>query len=196
MVEFTTVAIGVLLSLEFGYFLKAAVVAFGSRFLLPKVHPLQASRLYGICTTRDIDFLLNHINNARYLRAMDFGRVDHFSRSRIYSAMGGEKKVQVLVAASTIRYRKPIYIFMPYRLESQIIYWDERNFYYRQNFETIHDNFLRATAYVKLTVLGSSPQEILSTILPESPERPIVPNDLESWMLYVKQNSENLKKKV
>ncbi|XP_047472361.1 protein THEM6-like [Penaeus chinensis] len=195
MVEFSTVAIGVLLSLELGYFVKAVVYAFGSRFLLPKLHPLQASRLYGICTTRDIDFLLNHINNSRYLRAMDFGRVDHFTRSRLLSGIGG-KKVQVLVAASTIRYRKPVYLFMPYRLESQIVYWDERNLYYRQNFETIHDNFLRATAYVKLTVLGSSPDELLSTCLSESPERPTIPNDLESWMLYVKQNSENLKKKV
>lgn len=78
-----------------------------------------SSLFSGICTTRDIDFLLNHINNARYLRAMDFGRVDHFTRARLLSGLGG-KKVQVLVAASTIRYRKPVYLFMPYRLESQV----------------------------------------------------------------------------
>lgn len=94
------------------------------------------------------------------------------------------------------------YLFLFYSCKSieidnlQIVYWDERNLYYRQNFETIHDNFLRATAYVKLTVLGSSPDELLTACLSESPERPTIPNDLESWMLYVKQNSENLKKKL
>lgn len=72
-----------------------------------------------MCTTRDIDFLLTHINNARYLRAMDFGRVSHCLRTGIDKAMV-QHKASMLVAASTIRYRKPVYLFMPYRLLSQV----------------------------------------------------------------------------
>lgn len=73
----------------------------------------------GLCTTRDIDFLLNHINNSRYLRAMDFGRVDHCIRSGIWRTLS-ESRSKLLVAATTIRYRKPVFLFVPYRLQSQV----------------------------------------------------------------------------
>ncbi|XP_071523304.1 protein THEM6-like [Panulirus ornatus] len=193
MVELSTVAIGLLVSLEFGYFVKAVFYGIASRFFLPKIHPLKPSRLYGMCTTRDIDFLLNHINNARYLRAMDFGRVDHCIRAGLYQAVK-KQNAKVLVAASTIRYRKPVYLFMPYRLNSQLVYWDDKNLYYRQDFETFHDNFLRATSYVKLAVVGSSPKEILSIALSEDPAQPEAPDDLLSWIHYNQQSSQNLRK--
>lgn len=63
--------------------------------------------------------MLNHINNGRYLRAMDFGRVDHCIRSGILRTIY-ETKSKLLVAATTIRYRKPIYLFVPYKLQSQV----------------------------------------------------------------------------
>ncbi|XP_045610981.1 protein THEM6 [Procambarus clarkii] len=193
MVELSTVAIGLFLSLEVGYFLKAAIYGITSKFFLSRINALSPSTLYGICTTRDIDFMLNHINNARYLRAMDFGRVDHCLRAGIYQAVAMQK-AKLLVAASTIRYRKPVYLFMPYRLHSQLVYWDDRNLYYRQDFETIHDNFLRTTAYVKLAVVGSKAEEILLSALPEGLERPEAPEDLLSWIQYNQQSSHSLKK--
>ncbi|KAK8752690.1 hypothetical protein OTU49_006877 [Cherax quadricarinatus] len=193
MVELTTVAIGFLVSLEVGYFLKAFIYGFGSRYILSRINTLSSSKLYGICTTRDIDFMLNHINNARYLRAMDFGRIDHCIRAGIFKAVS-MNKAKLLVAATTIRYRKPVYLFMPYRLHSQLVYWDERNLYYRQDFETLHDNFLRTTAYVKLAVVGSSSEEILAAANSENLVVPEAPDDLLSWIQYNQQNSLSLKK--
>ncbi|KAG7160227.1 protein THEM6-like [Homarus americanus] len=193
MVELYTVALGLLVTLDLGYFLKTFIFGIHSKFFSSRIHVLAPSKLYGICTTRDIDFLLNHINNARYLRAMDFGRVNHCIRAGIFQALT-RKNTKLLVAASTIRYRKPVYLFMPYMLHSQLVYWDERNLYYRQDFETIHDNFLRATAYVKLAVVGSNAEGILSAVLSESPVRPEAPSDLLSWIQYNEQSSQNLKK--
>ncbi|XP_068203971.1 protein THEM6-like [Palaemon carinicauda] len=191
--EFSTVAIGVLISIELGYFVKAFIYTVGSRWLTSKIHPLASSKIYGICSTRDVDFMLNHINNSRYLRAMDFGRLDHIVRSRILTFTGKDRP-KLLVAASTIRYRKPVYIFMPYRLVSQIVYWDEKNIYYKQNFETIHDNFLRVTGYVKVAVIGASPQDLLTKCMSESVPTPEVTEDLAYWIKYLKSNSDCLKK--
>lgn len=47
MVELSTVAIGLLVSLEFGYFVKAFVYGIGAKFFLSKVHPLKSSKIYG-----------------------------------------------------------------------------------------------------------------------------------------------------
>lgn len=76
----------------------------------------------------------------------------------------------------------------------QIVYWDEKNIYYRQDFITLHDNFLRATAYVKLAVVGLQTERLFSIVTPESVTLPEAPNDLISWIDYNKLSSESLKK--
>lgn len=76
------------------------------------------------------------------------------------------------------------------------MYWDEQSIYYRQDFLTLHDNFLRATAYVKLTVSGLKPENLLSLVTTENVALPEAPNDLISWINYNKLNSQNLKKDI
>lgn len=76
------------------------------------------------------------------------------------------------------------------------MYWDEKNIYYRQDFVTLHDNFLRATAYVKLAVLGAQPENLLLGVIQENITLPEAPDDLLSWIEYNKQNSQNLKKSL
>lgn len=94
----------------------------------------------GICTTRDIDFMLNHINNGRYVRAMDFGRLDHCIRSGIFKSVA-KSSATLLVAATTIRYRKPVYLFVPYRLQSQVSTCQK---FIRNNFTYAYDlHFLK-----------------------------------------------------
>lgn len=43
----------------------------------------------------------------------------------------------------------------------QIVYWDDKSIYYRQDVRTLHDNFIRATAYLKVTLLGCNPVQCL-----------------------------------
>lgn len=74
------------------------------------------------------------------------------------------------------------------------MYWDEKNIYYRQDFITLHDKFLRATAYVKLAVVGLQTEKLLSIVTSESVTLPEAPNDLISWIDFNKLSSESLKK--
>ena len=76
------------------------------------------------------------------------------------------------------------------------MYWDTKNLYYRQDFVTLHDNFVRATAYVKLAVLGPQPESLLLGVTKENIALPEAPNDLLSWIEYNKQSSQNLKKSL
>ncbi|KAA0194415.1 hypothetical protein HAZT_HAZT010422 [Hyalella azteca] len=117
-----------------------------------------------IVTTRDIDVFLTHLNNSRFLRAMDFGRFDHIFRGRISAALT-KTKSNALVSSSVIRYRKPLYIFLPYAIDTGVVYWDDRSVYYRQDVRTLHDNFVRGTAYLKVTMIGASPADLLEYAL-------------------------------
>jgi len=67
----------------------------------------------GICTTTDVDTLLYHMNNARYLRELDFARVDFYERTNLYREVCSQGS-GVVQGAATIRYRrfiKPLTIF-------------------------------------------------------------------------------------
>ena len=43
----------------------------------------------------------------------------------------------------------------------KIVHWDERSVYYRQDIRTLHDGFIRSTAYGKATFIGITPIEVL-----------------------------------
>lgn len=88
----------------------------------------------GFCTTQDVDIFLRHMNNARYVRELDFARFHFYDRTGIYQnikAVDGH----VLQGASSIRYRRTIPIFSAYKVETKvsILYdnlWTEHNVKY------------------------------------------------------------------
>ncbi|CAL4105052.1 unnamed protein product, partial [Meganyctiphanes norvegica] len=218
MVEATTLALGLLVTFELGYFVKAIIYTVGSRFLRSKVHPLAKTHVWGICSTRDIDFMLNHINNARYLRAMDFGRLDHFTRSRFSSVLMLLWRQTQIAPNNLHKFVRDAQWSLRVKICIPIVYWDSRNFYYRQDFHTIHDNFLRVTAYVKVAVQGATPTELFQASkdmfglanLPQKTgdehpasseveisdiiDSPPLPNDLAAWINFNNESSAVLKK--
>lgn len=73
----------------------------------------------GICLTTDIDTYKWHMNNARFIRELDFARVDLYERTGLY-AMATEKGGVVVMGACTIRYRRFIKLFSRYVIESKV----------------------------------------------------------------------------
>lgn len=74
-----------------------------------------------MCVTNDVDALLYHMNNARYLRELDFARVDFYERTGLYRcirARGGS----VVQGACTIRYRRFVKTFSLYTINSKVIF--------------------------------------------------------------------------
>lgn len=73
----------------------------------------------GFCGTQDIDLVLRHMNNARYLRELDFARFHFYDRSGIYEAVM-TKATGAVQGASSVRYRRAIPIFMPYKITTKV----------------------------------------------------------------------------
>lgn len=73
----------------------------------------------GVCTTQDVDLFFKHMNNARYLRELDFARFHYYDRSGIYSAIV-EKGGGAVQGASLIRYRRAIPIFTLYKVTTKV----------------------------------------------------------------------------
>lgn len=73
----------------------------------------------GLCTSQDVDLFLKHMNNARYLRELDFARFHYYDRTGIYAEISkrGGGAVQ---GASSVRYRRVLPIFTPYKVTTKV----------------------------------------------------------------------------
>lgn len=74
----------------------------------------------GICTTNDVDALLYHMNNARYLRELDFARADFYERTDLYREACSQGS-GVVQGATTIRYRRFIKPLTIFKITSKVI---------------------------------------------------------------------------
>ena len=67
--------------------------------------------------------------------------------------------------------------FVPFKVVTRLIYWDERSLYFEQSFVSLHDGFVRAVALCKNTVVGGSVVQMLAGLgvhhVPEMPKEVI-----------------------
>ncbi|KZK99092.1 Acyl-CoA thioesterase FadM [Pseudovibrio ascidiaceicola] len=80
----------------------------------------------------DIDMNI-HLTNSRYLAMMDFGRVDHMSRTKLGKAIFRNKWTP-LANHATVRFRRELPFGEPFKLESEIVYWTDEACVMEQRF--------------------------------------------------------------
>lgn len=118
----------------------------------------------GVCLSNDVDTLLYHMNNARYMREIDFARVDFYERTNLYKTIktnGGS----VVQGATTIRYRRFIRPFTRFKIRSRIIYWDEQSIFMEHRFQSMNDDFVHCIAICRQRVLHCSGDDVFTTLL-------------------------------
>ena len=141
---------------------------------LPSIAPLENDTLSLRVLPQDIDFNL-HLNNARFLSAMDYGRVHLLARAGMLKPALKARYAPV-VGAVWITYRRSLPLWARYHLASRLVCWDERWFYMEQTFTG--NEGLVAVGWVKGALLNKSvivpPQQMIDLVSPgiESPPLP------------------------
>ncbi|XP_026462589.1 protein THEM6-like [Ctenocephalides felis] len=179
---------------DLNYFLRFIFTLGLGRIFSKKSGIRDKTTIYGLCTTHDVDIFLRHMNNARYLRELDFARFHYYDRSGIYAAIR-QRGGGALQGASSVRYRRTIPIFTMYKVETQLIYWDEKAIYIRQRFITISDGFVRAEALSKQNVVGVSPLQLMKEVPGGADSPPEPSEDLKLWLQSIEASSAALRKK-
>ncbi len=140
----------------------------------------ETSLLAGRVWPTDLDNNL-HMNNGRYLTLMDLGRFDLVVRAGFLRSILKNHWFPVLGAAR-ISYFRPLRPFRSYLLKTQLIAWDEKWLYLRQEFES--EGKLCARAYVQGLFLGPkgkvSTEELFSVVGFQQASPPL-PEDLAEW---------------
>ncbi|XP_046394087.1 protein THEM6 [Ischnura elegans] len=148
---------------EVHYFLRMFLCAFVAR-CKRRVGILSPTSVYGMCITTDIDTLLYHMNNARYIRELDFARVDFYERSGLYRKIR-EKGGAVVQGAATIRYRRFLRPFTLYKITSKVVYWDDKSVFMEHRFITPKDGFIRAIAVCRQRVINANAEDVMRELI-------------------------------
>ena len=121
----------------------------------------------------DIDFNL-HMNNARYLSMMDFGRMHLLARTRVLEHVIRSRWTP-LVGAVWMTYRRSLPLFARFTLTSRMVCWDERWFYIEQTFTGREG--LAALGWVKGAVALArwhlDPQKVMEAVSPGAVSPPM-----------------------
>jgi acyl-CoA thioesterase FadM len=185
------VLIVLFLSLDVRYFVRTAI-----EYTRPKKrkHFLEPHRSEHRCTLADLDWML-HMNNGRYLRHCDIARTTFYTSNCMWQAAKSFGTV-IVVASSTIRYRRSINAFQAYSITTKLVWWDEKNLYIEQNFLNPKDGFIFATVYVKVAIKAAPKDcntralitrcsEMLNCACSEqSLSPPNAPHDLKAWIQF------------
>lgn len=180
---------------EIHYFIRTLISYSHAMLIKKKHHILDTATFSSICLTTDVDILLFHMNNARFLRELDFARNDFYNRTYIWQKIrqhGG----QVFQGATMIRYRRFIKLFSRFQIKTKIVYWDHSAIYMEHRFITKADNFVRAIVYGKQAVVKCNLEEVMAKLMKESTEvhqKPECPEEIRLWIESISASSSKLR---
>jgi len=158
--------------------------------ILPSLNLKQESVTYNLCWTTDIDFFA-HMNNGKYFREMDFGRFDFYFRTGCSAYIEERQGMNVVQHGASIRYRRSINLFVPFKLVTRLVFWDEKSLYFEQKFVSLHDGFIRAIALCKNTVVGGSVKDMMACLGQHTP--PACPEEVVLWLRSQEVSSTRLR---
>jgi acyl-CoA thioesterase FadM len=104
------------------------------------------------------------MNNARYLRELDFARVDFYERTLLYKTIVS-KGGAVVQGATTIRYRRFIKPFTRFQITSRIVYWDDQSIFMEHRFIGPTDGFIHCIALCRQRMIDCSAEDVMATLL-------------------------------
>ena len=131
------------------------------------------------------------MNNGKYFRELDFARFDFYFRSGLSKYFESRKEIYVVQHAAMIRYRRSLNFLMPFIVRTRLVYFDQRSLYFEQSFVSKPDNFIRAVALCKNTVVNCNVLSLMKDRY--NLEQPDCPPDLCKFIEANEISSNRLK---
>ena len=163
----------------------------------PDADVLQPAIVHGMVLPSHIDYL-KHMNNAKYVREMNFGRTMLYLESGLLDVTR-KLGAGTLIAAISIRYRKSLQLWQRFTLATKILHWDDCAFYLEQRFVG-SEGFTHAIALVKMVVRSKkerfSPSDIIKMISTRDEDQiksPPLSPELDCWIQTLLKSKERMK---
>lgn len=150
-----------------------------------------------------------HMNNAKFLRVANYARRSFWSSNGVWRVcLERTPRTNLIVTATSIRYRREFKLFDTYEVVSRLRFWDEKCFYTEHRFEK--DGFVHACQLVKYRVVGGTPADLIKAVEPSAssssgtvddnsastpPDLATMP-ELQAWIDYDTKSSVALRRET
>ena len=132
---------------------------------------------------QDLDIMM-HVNNGSYLQIMDVARFQFVAEGGALR-LSRQNSWMPVVAASTLRYRRPLKLWNRFEVTSRNLAWDDRYFYMEQKITRNDKLYTRGIVAMRILHIpsreGVAPDDIVAALAeaqgypdgaPASPELP------------------------
>ena len=140
-----------------------------------------------------------HLNNAKFIRILNYARRSLWQRNGVWHhCLTRSPKANLIVTATTIRYRREIKCWQRFAVISRLVHWDAQCFYIEARFESLESTpFVLAISLIKYRVVSPdklSPLALLRAVDSTMPaQSPPATAELEAWQAYDKASSAALR---
>ena len=188
--------------LDLGYAIRVIALAWRYRGYKKHKNIFAESLVYGRCWLNDLD--LNwHMNNARYLRECDFGRISFLIESGLWNVLlerrkKGMKDANFVVSAFQVQYRQSLELGDRFRIHTCLNGWDDKALYLEQwmvlekNSETAFSLLVRGA----LTPRSLTPQMLIDDLQIGSIQSPALSPAVEIFRQNYRLNLTSIKSKI
>ena len=145
----------------------------------------------GIVLPSDIDYMC-HMNNSKYLRVMDYGRIGLGLETGFREALR-EAGGHMVLAAASIRYRRSLKLFQRFLLRTRVLCWDESALYMEQRVLQ-SDGFVSAIMLAKMAIRGTTVPHLMKMVVGETMESPPFPLEVATWCESMTASSQSLRR--
>ena len=145
----------------------------------------------GIVLPSDIDYMC-HMNNSKYLRVMDYGRIGLGLETGFREALR-EAGGHMVLAAASIRYRRSLKLFQRFLLRTRVLCWDESALYMEQRVLQ-SDGFVSAIMLAKMAIRGTTVPHLMKMVVGETMESPPFPLEVATWCESTTASSQSLRR--
>lgn len=130
--------------------LRLILTLFRALFFGPRLSPSDVSVIKLRVWLNDVD--ISHVTNDRYIAYMDLGRMDFVTRVGLLKIMAN-RRWKPRARLTTIRNRHPLGLLQRFELHTSVIHWDDRWFWFKQEF--IFNGRTTSIAYSKVGLANS-----------------------------------------
>jgi acyl-CoA thioesterase FadM len=158
--------------------------------------PLTAEiELKSIVLPADID-VIGHMNNSRYLREFDFGRMAWIHGTGIALGMFPSRSIPCpILSAVSVRFRRSLHLFQVFVMKTRMLSWDDCSFFVEQRIVD-GSGFVCTVMLCKMTFPGVAPQAIVDKIEGKTVTRPALPPEVSSWIESISHSSAKLRQEA
>lgn len=161
---------------DFGYALR--LIGLGLKHWNRKPADLFAENIVrGRCWLNDLD-TFRHMNNSRYLREADFGRISLLIQTGLWHSLRKQKnaykQVGIVVSAIQVQYRRSVKLGDQFEIRTRLNGWDEKAFYIEQSMNLRKTNEDACLYLVRLSLTSKSvtPQMLVDSLQTGSVQSP------------------------